>query len=223
MHKVGSVIATTLTVLLGASTLAAAGDHLACYKVKDTLAKATFPGVNLLSNDGGPNQTGCTIATGTKLCCDPVDKVGVPPQPGGSGPGGLTTRFCCYKVKCPKVPASTLDFTDQFGSRMLSIAAPKMVCAPVPTTSTTTTSTTTTTSPPHALDCEPISSCSFINHCSGCSGTGICFALAGGGSACVPSTSCSTPCSSNDECPAGEVCQIDTCCGPGGICGPVCP
>src|SRR5436190_18227900 len=117
------LVAVISAVLMAAS--ARAGDHLACYAVKDTLAKGTFAGVDLLSSDGGPNNTGCTIKTGAKFCCDAVDKVGVPAQPGGSGAGAPTTRFCCYKIKCPKTDGATLAFADQFGSRSLPVKTPK--------------------------------------------------------------------------------------------------
>lgn len=115
--------------LLGGVTPASAGDHLACYKVKDTLVKTKFPGITLNSNTGHPTQTGCTISTGSKLCCDAVDKVGHPPVGGPTNPGN-TRKFCCYKVKCAKGPSSVLGVDDQFGNRPLSITTPKMLCAP---------------------------------------------------------------------------------------------
>jgi hypothetical protein len=189
-------------ITLGGPTSARAGDHLACYKVKDTLAKATFSTVDLLSNDGGPNNTGCTVKTGAKFCCDPVDKVGVPPQPGGSGPGAPTTRFCCYKVKCPRSAGATLGFNDQFGNRTLPVTTPKMICAPVPTstTLTATTSTTTTTGPPCVTGaCETCGSC----------GHGECHKSGGGAGCgaptmtpvCIDTTTCAGPgCSTDADC-----------------------
>ncbi len=206
--------ALTAAVTLGVPARARAGDHLACYKVKDTLAKGTFPNVTLSSNDGGPNNTGCTIKTGAKFCCDPVDKVGVPPQPGGSGAGALTTRFCCYKVKCPRIAGATLAFADQFGSRALPVTTPQILCAPVPTTSTTTTTgtTTTTTAPTCAnggITCG--------NHCGGGACNGVCIGASTSSSCpgvhcgssapvCVALNLGSTPCSSDAGCSAGEIC-----------------
>ena len=123
------VIASCCVFLIGTAMPVAAGDHLACYKVRDTIAKGKFSNVVLVSNIGGPNHVGCIIATGAKTCCQPVDKVGVPPQPGGGGPTGPTSKFCCYKVKCPKT-TGTISVTDQFGNRTLSITSPKQLCAP---------------------------------------------------------------------------------------------
>jgi len=217
--------ALIVAATLGVPTYARAGDHLACYKVKDTLAKGTFPGVALLSNDGGPNNTGCTITTGAKLCCDPVDKVGVPPQPGGSGPGALTTRFCCYRIKCPTNPGATLNFTDQFGNRALPVTTPKMICAPVPistTTTTPTTTTTTTTGPPCITG-----GCAVCGSC----GHGECHLSGGGGGCgapgtapvCINNTTCGTmPCSSDANCSGGQVCVFGGSTG-GSACCNLCP
>ncbi|HJQ84780.1 MAG TPA: hypothetical protein VKA21_11930 [Candidatus Binatia bacterium] len=190
-------------IALGVPGGVSAGDHLACYKVKDTLPKQAFAGVDLLSNDGGPNNTGCTISARAKFCCDPVDKVGVPPQVGGSGPGAPTTRFCCYKVKCPRATGATLDFTDQFGSRALPVTTPKMICAPVPTSSSTTTttiSTTTSTGPPCLTGaCQACGSC----------GHGECHAASGGAGCgaptptpvCIDTSTCTvTECNTDGDC-----------------------
>ena len=144
------------------SVPAAAGDHLACYPVKDTIPKQKIPNVSLLSSTGeGPNQTACTVATGARLCCDAVDKVGVPPQPGGApSPGPAVSQFCCYKVKCPAGQTGALVIQDQFGSRTLPVTKPpKMICAPdVPSPTTT----TTTTLPSCATDTD----CAAADYCS---------------------------------------------------------
>ena len=141
--------AVIVSTSLSAAAPAGAGDHLACYKVKDTLPKQKFENVQLLSNTGDTAPlSGCAIATGAKFCCDAVDKLGVPAQPSGAtDPGPALGKFCCYKVKCPNVAGGALRVTDQFGSRTLSITKPpKIICAPdVPTTTTTIATTTTTT------------------------------------------------------------------------------
>jgi hypothetical protein len=126
------VTAAACTALFWGATVATAGDHLACYKVKDVTVKQKIPNVQLLSNTGDvPSQIGCTISTRAKYCCDSVDKIGVPPQPGGGGPTGITNQFCCYKVKCPKGITGTLNVKDQFGTRSLPVAKPpSLVCAP---------------------------------------------------------------------------------------------
>ncbi len=210
----------TTAVLMAAFTFgvpptATAGDHLACYKVKDTIAKGAFSGVTLTSNDAGPNNTGCTISTGARFCCDPVDKVGVPPQTGGSGPGAPTTRFCCYKVKCAKSTGTTLDFADQFGSRALPVTTPKIVCAPVPTTTTTTL--------PCAGTCDVCGSC----------GHGECHKSGGGAGCgaptmtpvCIDTTTCvTTGCGSDAQCtdPLRPKCVFGGVTGGAGCCA-ACP
>lgn len=130
-------IAAHIAVFVGALTLSASSalaafDHLACYKVRDTgVAKHDFEGVIINSGSGLISRSGCVVRTPAKLCCDSVDKIGVPPQPGGGGPTSPTTRFCCCKVKCPKLPASQFDnFQDQFGSRGVELKTMQLVCAP---------------------------------------------------------------------------------------------
>jgi len=114
--------------MLGSAMPAAAGNHLACYKVKDTIAKAKFSGITLLSNTGDTaNSTNCTVATGAKLCCDAVDKIGHT----GPGPVNNTNQFCCYKVKCDKGSGGgTLNLQDQFGTRSLAVSKLAYLCAP---------------------------------------------------------------------------------------------
>ncbi len=130
--KLARITAAACSVLLWGATVATAGNHLACYKVKDSLAKTKFGNVTLPSNTGRPTVSGCTIATGAKLCCDAVDKVGVPPQPNGGGPLSNTSKFCCYKAKCPKGSDQTITERDQFGTRpvVLSKSVIKYICAP---------------------------------------------------------------------------------------------
>jgi hypothetical protein len=115
--------------LLAGANPVAAGNHLRCYKAKDTIAKQKFTGVGLNSNTGLPNVAGCTVSTGTKMCCDAVDKVGVPLT---GGPLGPTTKFCCYKLKCPKSTDVTIHINDQFGERdvVSRKAVSKLLCSP---------------------------------------------------------------------------------------------
>ena len=114
--------------MLGSALPAAAGSHLSCYKVKDTIAKAKFTGITLSSNTGDTtNATGCTVSTGAKLCCDSVDKTGH----SGPGPTNDANQFCCYKVKCAKGSGTgTLNLKDQFGTRALPVSKLAYLCAP---------------------------------------------------------------------------------------------
>jgi hypothetical protein len=124
------VISAACGVLVWAAS-ATAGNHIVCYKVKDVIPKNKFGNVLLLSNTGFPTQTGCTVAAGAKYCCDAVDKIGVPPQPGGGGPVNTASKFCCYKVKCAKGVTGNLSVRDQFGTRTVAVAKPpSLLCAP---------------------------------------------------------------------------------------------
>ena len=122
--------------MLGTAAVAPAGNHLLCYKGKDsTGAKHKYSGGVVVSNTGLNPIAGCVIATPPKICCDAVDKIGFldensNPAPGG-GPTGNTTKFCCYKVKCPKGSASPAFVAhDQFGVHSFAVKTTSILCAP---------------------------------------------------------------------------------------------
>jgi len=120
--------------LFVAPAIASAGDHLACYKVKDTIQKKSLGNVTLVSDIGLPTKNGCVIQTGARICCDAVEKQGVPPQTNGTtDPGPDAPGYCCYKVKCPAGADVARNWHDQFGDRNLLLRhdAPGMICAPV--------------------------------------------------------------------------------------------
>jgi hypothetical protein len=134
MTKFPRVITAVLAgaFLVGAASLATAGNHLKCYKGKDALGvKHKYSNGVLVSNTGLNPESGCIISTPPKICCDSVDKIGVPPQPGGGGPLAIASKFCCYKVKCPKGVTGNLPVQDQFGNRTLAVLKPpSLLCAP---------------------------------------------------------------------------------------------
>jgi hypothetical protein len=130
------VMFLSAAALFGFATAATAGDHLACYKVKDNVSgsplKNKYSAV-LPSNIGLPVEQGCTIATPAKLCCAPVDKVGTAPNPPPPDTflRPAANKFCCYKTKCAKpLVAPTAGFSDQFADRTLTLAKVGYVCAP---------------------------------------------------------------------------------------------
>ena len=141
---------TTLATLVAFLVVAAAqaqpvADHLKCFKVKDSLPKATYTA----DLDGLVPQN-CTVKVPAKMACVPTDKTNVVPTPPGGGGTGTANTFFCYKVKCPKATLPTISGTDQFGTHTATAKPASLICAPVAaagTTSTTTTpvSTTTTT------------------------------------------------------------------------------
>jgi Protein of unknown function (DUF1566) len=104
-------------------------DHLACYKVKDSQAKATYTA----DVSGLVVQSGCTIKVPAAMACTPASKTNVTPTPPGGGGVGRPHGFTCYKVKCPKVPKGTfkpVTETDQFGSHTMTPSTTQLVCAP---------------------------------------------------------------------------------------------
>jgi cysteine-rich repeat protein len=110
-------------------------DHLKCYKVKDSSARATYTA----DLHGLLAEPGCQIKVPGKLLCVGTPKTNVQPSPPGAGAGTQAGRFLCYKLKCPQAAWPPVDWADQFGARTLTIKVPKMLCAPEAAISTTTT------------------------------------------------------------------------------------
>jgi hypothetical protein len=137
MRKIPKLLTAVLTgaCLLGAASLATAGNHLKCYKGKDsTGAKHRYSGGVLASNTGLNPESGCLISTPPKICCDAVDKIGFvdensAPPPGG-GPTGNTTKFCCYKVSKCTGGSTAFVAKDQFGVHAFGVKKAALVCAP---------------------------------------------------------------------------------------------
>jgi len=119
-------------------------DHLKCYKVKDTQAKATYT-----ADLGGlVAEPGCRIRVpGTLLCVETTKTNVTPTPPGGADNSGPAGRFMCYKLKCPKATLAALQWHDQFGDRQVTPSKPKILCAPEILAATTTTTTTLPTPP----------------------------------------------------------------------------
>jgi hypothetical protein len=131
-------------VVTWAASAAAIPDHLKCYKVKDSQAKAKYTA----NVEGLTVETGCTVKVPGKLLCVAAEKSGVTPTPPGGGGTGQPNDFVCYKLKCPKGTVPPVSVSDQFGTRTVTPGTAKFICAPLgaaPTTTTTATSTTTTT------------------------------------------------------------------------------
>jgi hypothetical protein len=139
---VALIAALTLPALASAQPVP---DHLKCYKIKDSRAKASYT-----ADLGGlVSEPGCLIKVpGTMLCVEATKANVNPPPPGGTDNSGPAGRFLCYKVKCPKAVLTPLTWHDQFGTGTVTPSVPKMLCAPeilATTTSTTAAPTTTTT------------------------------------------------------------------------------
>ncbi|HYB98101.1 MAG TPA: putative metal-binding motif-containing protein [Candidatus Limnocylindrales bacterium] len=128
--------------VLAATADAAPFDHLQCFKIKDSSAKAIYT-ADLDSNDPAFDSLtpGCSITVPAKLLCVDVSKDNVNPAPPGAPDGVPLQKFLCYKTRCPKFqPAATL--TDQFGVHSVQVKATGLLCAPVASPLVSTTSTT---------------------------------------------------------------------------------
>jgi hypothetical protein len=186
-------------------------DHLKCYRIKDPLARGSYTG-DLGASDSLPADSGCVIKTPAKLLCVDTTKTNVVPPPPGSGAGRLTSRFVCYKVRCPRGTLPPVDWTDQFGTRTVQPVGPKMVCAPEPA--------------PPGPPCVT-GGCAVCGSC----GDGRCHLTGGGGGCgtfdgtpqCVSASSCvPTLCNSHAQCGTGQVC-VFTSGPPGSACCTPCP
>jgi len=82
-------VGIALVVTPGAGRASAVTDHLACYKIKDSAAKAAYTA----NVSGLAVQTGCTIKVPAALTCAPASKTNVTPAPPGGGGVGTPNRF----------------------------------------------------------------------------------------------------------------------------------
>jgi hypothetical protein len=129
------LLAAVACASLGGASVATAGNHLKCYKAKETAGPGAFQvKADLVSNLNPPlaKESGCVIKGPPELVCAPVDKQNVSPPPPGGGPTGNTTKFLCYKAKCRKLPDETITAKDQFGTHTFTLKgkAAKTLCAP---------------------------------------------------------------------------------------------
>ena len=130
----------TATVLLALATVARAGlgpyDHVKCYKVRDTAARTSYTADLFPWESPFPVDSDCVVKVPATMLCSGVASFDVQPPPPGASPGVSvgSQLFTCYKVKCPKVPA-TVTVADQFGTRDMTFSTPRILCAParVPT------------------------------------------------------------------------------------------
>lgn len=114
-----------------ATDAAADLDHLQCFKIKDSAAKAAYT-ADLASGNPALQGlgAGCSIKVPAKLLCVDASTSNVNPSPPGSSVGSAGQEYLCYKATCPK---STVGVTarDRFGDRSLSATSTSLVCSPI--------------------------------------------------------------------------------------------
>jgi hypothetical protein len=158
MKRLLWVVAPLLIVL--SAGVAAAQDHLVCYKVKDPLRlRSTAPTwLDLTGPQYGSEQ--CKIVGALRLFCVNVDKTVTAPLERKIAPGsyepftptnlaGLGEQDrVCYRIKCAGTAAPpTQIVTDQFATRTVIAPKPFLVCGPAQKLLTSTTSSTAITAP----------------------------------------------------------------------------
>ena len=122
--------AAACALLFGANS-ASAGDHLACYKVRDRTGSNIRYIMQLQSTTGQQPVDGCVLKARAKFCCDAVSKTGVVPTAPGGPATVATGRFCCYRIRClPLNAQNSFPAKDQFGTRTPLFKQPRMLCAP---------------------------------------------------------------------------------------------
>jgi len=191
--------------VVGTTARAQTQDHLSCFNVKDSAPKVKYT-VTVTTAAG---QQTCIVRAPAKMACVQAAKGNVTPTPPGGGPGGSSAAgaFLCYPAKCPKPVKTGTNAQDQFGNRVITFGATKLLCAPAFVAAPTPGASTTTTTTLPGTGGE----CTFSNGmCQGsCSGSGRCRAAANTGScecrevSCgdADSPSCDGACSE-----AGEAC-----------------
>jgi hypothetical protein len=125
------IAAAALAFVVGAARPASAqvGDHLKCYRIRDTLVSVKYTA----NTTGLAVQAGCVVRARAKSLCVSTTKTGVVPTPPGGGPStpGPAGKFLCYRMKCPphaQIPGQSLN--DQFGVRVGTAVVAQMLCTP---------------------------------------------------------------------------------------------
>ena len=202
---------TNIVALVGAMTLATsalaqpASDHLACYRVKDSVRRG--PSTLTLTNAGVTQP--CAIGSRAQLGCLETQTSDVVPAPPGGGPAPESVGdFLCYKLVCPKPFPPAAQTTDRFGgTRIITFKAAQFLCSPATRSTETIASTTTTTLAAGACDFNSDS-----RRCEGtCGNGGHCSAVTSGGACECRTTACgdadAPEC--NGFCGAGQSCTFD--------------
>jgi hypothetical protein len=191
---VRSIVVTVLALLVATSAYAA-GDHLECYKIKDTAARRTY----VADLNGLTAEPGCVIKVPGQLLCVATTKTNVVPTPPGGGGTDPAGSFICYKVKCPRSVLAPVTVQDQFGTRTVSPSPSRMLCAPV---APATTSTTTTT-----LPCVPAGDNCYGAGTPCCDASLSCRIYGANAGVCFRET-----CQESADCTAPSVCAGNQCC-----------
>ena len=201
----------TLTVptLLGALLLATSAsvaqttiDNLTCFKVRDRTPRTQFR-ATLGANVGGQR---CTLNAPARLACVPTVDTTVSPTPGGTRQGAVSNGFLCYPATCTRPIPASAQFTDPFGSRLVTFRAAKLLCVPASQSP----AVTTTTVPGAGTTTTTVAGCRFSNgRCTGtCAAGSKCGSAVGTGSCECRSVSCGNADAPecNGFCSAGEAC-----------------
>jgi len=90
---VATAVVVTMTMWCGGAGAQPIADHLKCYKVKDSQAKATYTA----HLTGLTDEPGCLVKVpGTLLCVDTTKTDVTPVPPGGADDSGPAGRFMCH-------------------------------------------------------------------------------------------------------------------------------
>jgi len=119
------------TWIVAADAGAQTADHLQCYRLKDSEARAKYSATLTPGNSDFPVAPGCKIKVPAKMLCVDTAKSNVTPAPPGAPAGNAAQSYLCYKAKCPKMAKKPWAGRDQFGARRMTAVKTTTVCAPV--------------------------------------------------------------------------------------------
>ncbi|HEY2774249.1 MAG TPA: hypothetical protein VGK20_09380 [Candidatus Binatia bacterium] len=137
-------------------------DHLECFKAADTQSASAVADLRPLDTAPFEVDAGCTIKVRSRQICFPVEKDLVSSTAGHAAVAGpdLANPYICYSVRCPPSTLPTsLQLSDQFGTRVFTGLRRSTVCAPAIFGAPPATSTTSTTlgsgTPRSCVDATP--------------------------------------------------------------------
>jgi hypothetical protein len=121
--------------LVATTASAQVSNHLQCFKIKDTAAKAKYTADIAPTSSLFADAAGCEIKVPAKWLCIDVSTSNLGPEAPGTVSGTAGQTYLCYQTKCGGSPVNT-QFSDEFGTHDVTASKTGMVCAPVGATCT---------------------------------------------------------------------------------------
>jgi len=123
---VAASLVTAVLLLVADSADAGRRDHVRCQRVDDAAEITIAADVATALAQAG---AGCVLRGGALRVCAPVDAAAAGAV-SRSDPAGIedATQRACYRLECPPAQPASVQVTDRFGTRPVTVKQPRVVC-----------------------------------------------------------------------------------------------